>query len=314
MSHPRCPAMGVRAFSAAILAACLVAGCRGDTTPTDLDGLYRATVAPADLAAIDTPGESGQEWGTWTLALAGSRFALTRENAHACTWAYGALALAGERMRLTVIDAGGSTPGSSTEPGDRYRMTWSRYHDVLTLHTTTNDLAARPWRQIATKPSVPHLSRRCPPPPDALAPTGAERAVPSAAAARIEFTGDLVKTGPATWEGAGRSARLGRGRLALRGPVHLLRIRSRARLWFALRFTTGLLRGCAVVETVPRPHARYLWGSSSGQVTATSPSLREYRGLPVTIVGVTRSTDRPARMHGDLYSQTPATRVPGDLC
>jgi hypothetical protein len=305
--------MGGKASSAAFLAAALLAGCGGESRPAGLNGVYRATVAPADLAVIDAPGETDRDWGTWTLALAGSRFALTRESGQACTWAYGALALAGPRMRLTVIDAGGFTPGPATEPGDRYRLTWSRYRDVLSLYASTNDLAARPWRRIAAKPSVMQLSRRCPPPRAALAPTGAERAVPSAAA-RIDFAGDLVKTGPGTWRGLGTSPRLGRGRLELRGPVPFLRVRSRARLRFALRFSTGVLRGCAVVETLPRPNDRYLWGSSGGQVTATTARLRGYRGLPVAISGVTRRADRLARMHGTLNSQTPAPRLPGDLC
>jgi hypothetical protein len=305
--------MGGKASSAAFLAAALIAGCGGESKPADLDGVYRTTVAPADLAVIDAPGQTDRDWGTWTLALAGSRFALTRENDRACTWAYGALALAGPRMRLTVIDAGGFTPAPPAEPGDRYRLTWSRYRDVLSLYASTNDLAARPWRRIAAKPSVMQLSRRCPPPRAALAPTGAERAVPSAGA-HIDFGVDVVKTGPATWSGSGSSPGLGRGRLDLFGRVPFVRFSSRARLQFALRFSTGVLRGCAVVQTVPRPNDRYLWGSSGGQVTATSRRLRGYRGLPVEISGVTRRVDRLARMHGSLTSQTPAPRVPGDLC
>jgi hypothetical protein len=302
-----------RASSASLLLALLVVGCGGSSRPAVLDGTYRATVTPADLAGVDAPGEGNQDSGTWTLALKGSRFALTRENDQACTWAYGALALARAQMRLTIIDAGGFTPGPAAEPGDRYRLTWSRYRDVLTLHASTNSLAARPWRRIAATPSVMHLSPHCRPPRAALEPTGAERAVPSAGA-HIDFVGDLVKTGPATWSGSGSSPGLGRGRLDLYGRVPFLRFSSRAPLGFAMRFSAGVLRGCAVVQTVPRPNDRYLWESSSGQVTAAPRRLRGYLGLPVGISGVTRRADRLARMHGSLNSQTSSPSVPGDLC
>jgi len=305
--------MRIRASNASVLAAVLVAGCGGASRPGGFDGVYRATVAPADLAAIDAPGEGDRDWGTWTLALAGSRYALTRENDQACTWVYGALLLAGKRMRLTVIDAGGYTPEPATEPGDRFRLTWSRYRDVLTIHGSSDDLAARPWRRVAAKPSVTHLSRRCPPPRTALEPTGAERAVPSAAA-RIDFAGDLVKTSPAKWSGPGTSRELGRGSLELVGRIPFLPVTSRVSLRFALHFGAGLLRGCAVLETVPRPHNRYLWQTTGAQVTATSPRLHGYRGLPVAISGVTWHGDRLARMRGHLDSQTPTRRVPGDLC
>jgi hypothetical protein len=297
------------------MTALLAAGCGASTNARPrLDGVYRVSVRPADLAAVDEPTGNGADAGAWTLAFAGSRFALTRENERACTWAYGALRLAGDTLGLTVIDAGGFTPGAASQPGDRYAMRWSRYRDVLSLHPMRRAsgayLTAKPWRRIAAARSRNRLSRRCPPPATALIPTGAERVTPSPHAA-FDFDGAAAALGPARWTGEGTAPRLGHGRLALAGHIPLRPRRARTRVAFALRFPHRVLSGCVIVEAVPRPHGRYLLDTTSGQVTTTSPGLRGYRGLPVTLQGVIR---RGEGMQVRLYSEAPASRAPGDLC
>jgi hypothetical protein len=286
------------AIAAAAALALLAAGC-GDAPdgPARLDGTYRLTTSAHELAGIDAPGESAENWGTWTLALRRGRFALTREGAKACTWAYGALALGkGNVMDLTVIDGGGTPPGAgANRPNDGYGFRWSRYRDVLTLRATAGRPAGRfavkPWRRIDRTPTANDLSRRCPPPAGALEPSGAER--PAGAPvpdATLELVGDLARTGPTTWVGDIASQQLGRGRLAIEGAVELPLAEPRTRLTFAARFSGGELRGCSVIAILRRPHGRYLWESSGGQITGTSPGLREYLGLPVAIRGLTTSS------------------------
>jgi hypothetical protein len=297
-------------------------GCGGaPDKPAQLDGVYRATTSAAELGRIDAAGESAQNWGSWTLVLDRGRFAFTRENDQACTWAYGALGRGKSNlMEWTVIDGGGSPGAAASQPRDGYRLRWSRYRDVLTLRPANGGsagyFAAKPWRRIAETPTPKPLSKRCPPPPGALEPTGAERATP-APDATIVFSGDLVRAGPTTWVGTVSSKQLGPGRLAIEGQVVLSPPRPRARLTFAARFSKGELRGCAINAILRRPHARYLWEGDGGQITGTSPALRKYLGLPGGIHGFTM-IDRLNHMHGGFGSFPAGGRgvrsAPGDLC
>jgi hypothetical protein len=289
-----------------------------------LDGIYRLTTSADELARIDAPGENAENWGTWTLVLNRGRFAFTREGAQACTWAYGALGLEKNNvMDWTVIDGGGARPAATAnQPNDRYRFRWSRYRDVLTLRglqgRSGGYFAAKPWRRVAATPSAQDLSRRCPPPAGALEPTGAERRAGSPASdATLALAGDLVNTRPTTWVGDVASEQLGRGRLAIDGDVDFSRSAPRTRLTFTARVSAGELRGCSVVVFLRRPHGRYLWESSGGQITGTSPELRRYLGLPVGVRGVT-TTAHPDRVSSRVASVPPAQREGGaasrDLC
>lgn len=295
-------------------------GCGGSTGgPPDLDGVYRVTTSANDLAAIEAPGERAAYWGTWTLVLHHGRFAVTQDGDQACAWAYGALRLGrGNQMSWRVIDAGALPAGAAAnEPNDRYRFTWSRYRDVLTLTPSTSGaagyFAARPWRRIAQTPTARELSPRCPPPAGALEPTGAEHAVP-AHDASFHLAGDLARSGRTTWTGVGTAKQFGRGRLTLDGDVAFGRAETRGRATFAARFVRGTVRGCVVDTVLPRPHGRYLWGGT-GQITGASPALRRYVGLEVDLNGVTMA-GALARMYGSLDSPPPArpTPQPGDLC
>jgi hypothetical protein len=287
-----------------------------------LDGVYRATVGADALIAIAAPDETPPTRGAWTLVLDHGRFAITQDGAdQGCAWAYGALELGGRnRMTWTIIDAGAVPAGVvSNQPGDRYRFTWSRYRDVLILSAAPGGaagyFAARPWRRTAQAPVVRDLSARCPPPPGALRPTGAEHARPSPDVA-LSFTGDLVRTTPTTWDGDGTAAELGRGRLTIRGGIVFSRDGLRRRMTFAVRFAQGTLRGCGIASITRRPHGRYLW-QGDGQVTDTSRRLRAYRGLAVTIGGLT-TIDAITRMHGGLRSSlrppSGSVTAPRDLC
>ena len=328
--HPGFRVTTTRASSALALAAAtlslLAVGC-GDAPSgaARLDGIYRLTTSADELARIDAPGEDAENWGTWTLVLDRGRFAFTREGAQACTWAYGALGLEkGNVMDWTVIDGGGARPAATAnQPHDSYRFRWSRYRDVLTLSAlqgrSSGYFAAKPWRRVAATPSAQELSRRCPPPAGALEPTGAERAC------RITVTGQGARAvgrprqdaGPATWVGRVASKQLGPGRLAIDGDVELSRSAPRTRLTFTARFSEGELRGCAILAVLRRPHGRYLWQSSGGQITGTSPGLREYLGLPVGIRGVTTAAHLD-RVSAHVESVPAAQREAGapsrDLC
>ena len=295
------------ALAAAI--ALVVVGCgERPGEPPSLDGVYRATIGAEDLAAINAPEERAPGGGTWTLVLDRGRFAITQDAGdQGCAWAYGALGLGGRNvMRWTVIDAGAVPAGVNTnQPGDRYRFGWSRYRDVLTLSTARGGVggyfAAKPWRRIARTPAASGLSTRCPPPAVALKPTGAEHATPSPDAV-IHLTADLVRTTATTWRAAGATTALGPGRLRLDGDVSFSSEQTRRRLTFAARFAGGELRGCAINTITRRPHARYLW-QGNGQITATSPALHAYLGLPVSIGGITMTAA------ADPHARSPGGRI-----
>jgi hypothetical protein len=297
-------------------------GCGGGANEAaQLDGVYRSNTSAAELGRIDAAGESAQNWGTWTLVLDRGRFAFTRENDQACTWAYGALRKRkGNLIDWTVIDGGGSPGAAGSQPRDSYRFRWSRYRDVLTLSPAKGGsagyFAAKPWRRIAEKPTPKPLSKRCAPPPGALEPTGAEHATP-APGATLDASVDLVRAGPATWVGRVSSKQLGPGGLTIEGTVVFSSPRPRTRLTFSARFAKGELRGCAINVILRRPHRRYLWQADAAQITSTSPELRKYLGLAGGMYGVTM-VGRPNRMHGGFESSTTAAReprtAPGDLC
>lgn len=290
---PRTRTAAAITFAVALLGT----GCAQRTDlPVRLDGVYRLSTTSNELARIDAPGESVQNWGDWTLVLTRDRFAITQQNPRACTWSYGALRRdAHNGMSWTVIDGGAvPTRADSDQPGDAYTFRWSSYRDVLTLHTINSGAGryytVKPWRRIGGAASAKALSARCPPPAEALQPTGAEHAVPGIGVA-LDFRANLTRTGPRTWEGNGTAAGLGRGHLTIRGPVALIPAQTRNRLTFTARFRAGELRGCAIETFSRRPNGRYLWGSDTGaQVTAATSSLRDYIGLAVHVDGLTRTS------------------------
>jgi len=287
-------------YAFALLLTACGTGNGGCASEAGIDGVYRLTTSAADLGSINAPGESPESWGTWTLVLDRRRFAITRENGHACTWAYGALSRAGQRMYWRILDAGGTPPRMANEPADRYGFRWSRYRDLLTLHAVSDApagyFAAKPWRRIEDAPSAGLLSRRCSPPRAALVSTGVEDVTPRSDLA-LGFGGDFTRTSRTTWTARGDSKELGPGRMTISGRI-VFGYLSRTRVTFTLHTGAGTLGGCQIMSVIRRPHARYVW-DGSGQVTAASSGLRRYLALPVGFGGVT-STHDLEHLHGGV--------------
>jgi TRAP-type C4-dicarboxylate transport system substrate-binding protein len=146
---------------------------------TPVDGLWRMDSTRDQYAAIAPPSDVVPEnWGEFTFAFTGGRFAFTTENGKACLWAYGRYAVKGEIVEWTVEDGGGI---SVTEedffnlPGEFFTYRWSRYRDRLTLEPVRGAVSpepyrVNPWRLVDDEPSVAGLARRCRPPSGALQP------------------------------------------------------------------------------------------------------------------------------------------------
>jgi len=155
-------------------------GCGNTAVPGvaagQLDGVWRYTDTPADLQAIGAPqGDIVPEnYGTFTMVVDRGRFAVTQENAQACTWSYGPFTVRGDRFEQLVTDGGGIAPtGAANKPGELFTFRWSRYRGVLTLYPVQGAVSPtppKPWVMISTTPSARFLSTRCPPPTGALPP------------------------------------------------------------------------------------------------------------------------------------------------
>jgi TRAP-type transport system periplasmic protein len=151
------------------------AGAPATSSTSLLDGIYRFTASAADLRAAGAqPDEVVPEnYGSWTIVVDHGRFALAQDNSRACTWAYGKLAVKGKTLDLSIIDGGGIAPtGAVDKPGELWTYTWSLYRDTLRLGrvgpVSPTPTMAKPWRRIATVPSLRFFNKRCPPPQNAL--------------------------------------------------------------------------------------------------------------------------------------------------
>lgn len=141
-----------------------------------LDGVYQYAVTASDLnAAGAEPSELlSENEGKFTFVFDRGHFATTTENPQACVWGYGTLSLKGGKLVLTFSDGGGIAPTNATnKPGELFTLQWSLYRDVLTLRrvagaVSPTPLVAKPWLRVSTTPSRSYLSKRCPPPPNAL--------------------------------------------------------------------------------------------------------------------------------------------------
>ena len=115
-----------------------------------------------------------ENYGTFTMVVDRGRFAVTQENAQACTWSYGPFTVRGDRFEQLVTDGGGIAPtGAANKPGELFTFRWSRYRGVLTLYPVQGAVSPtppKPWVMISTTPSARFLSTRCPPPTGALPP------------------------------------------------------------------------------------------------------------------------------------------------
>ena len=78
--------------------------------------------------------------------------------------------VSGQRIEWTYIDGGGFAPThAQNKPGEHFVMRWSRYRDTMTLTTISPaDVVMDPWHRLSGTPSAGYLSKRCPPPAQAL--------------------------------------------------------------------------------------------------------------------------------------------------
>jgi TRAP-type C4-dicarboxylate transport system substrate-binding protein len=150
----------------------------GRAGPGPLDGVYQYTVTYAELAAAHpVSGELVPEnVGKFTFVLDRGHFATTTENPQACIWGYGTFTVRGDIIQMLFANGGGIAPtGGTNTPGELFRMQWSLYRDELTMRRgripntgAPTPFIAEPWRRVSTTPSAQFLSKRCPPPGNAL--------------------------------------------------------------------------------------------------------------------------------------------------
>jgi TRAP-type transport system periplasmic protein len=137
-----------------------------------LDGVYGYTSTVAELRAsgVDASAIVPENYGTFTFVFDRGRFAQTQENQQACTWAYGTIAVKGDRLEQQFTGAGGIAPtNANVKPGEFSVWHWSLYRDKLKLVAISPpDLPRATWTRISTSPSARFLSKRCPPPANAL--------------------------------------------------------------------------------------------------------------------------------------------------
>lgn len=137
-----------------------------------LDGVYRFTVSYAELEAVHPdPGElNSGNVGTYTFVFDRGHFAETAENPQSCAWDYGSVSVTGSKLSLLYREGGGTEPNS---PGEQFTLAWSLYRDSLTMRrvpgaVSPTPFVATPWLRVSTTPSAAYLSKRCPPPANAL--------------------------------------------------------------------------------------------------------------------------------------------------
>ena len=140
-----------------------------------LDGAYRYNLDYAELQAAhaDAGEVNSSNVGTFTFVFDGSRFAETVQNPQTCIWGYGTVRLTGAKVSLLFSSGGGTPPGAANSPGESFTLEWSLYRDSLSMRRVPGAISptpfiVKPWLQISTTPSRNYLSKRCPPPANAL--------------------------------------------------------------------------------------------------------------------------------------------------
>lgn len=105
----------------------------------------------------------------------------------------------------------------------------------------------------------------------------------------------LTKADATTWKGSVTSRHLGAGRMTLKGTISFRPDRdgenpTRSVLRFRVTFRKGWLSGCLANTVGSRPDGRYVF-DGPGRITASSSSLRRYRGLKVHDGGLAMADD-----------------------
>jgi TRAP-type C4-dicarboxylate transport system substrate-binding protein len=143
---------------------------------TPIDGVYEVTTTASDLRAIGAPSIDviPENYGKWIYVFDRGRFAITQEDADACTWGYGKFSVKRQEMAWSFVDGGGYGPNDAyNRPGEFLRFGWSRFRDTLTLTpvkgaVSPHNFRAKPWHLVSATPSRRYFSKRCPPPSEAL--------------------------------------------------------------------------------------------------------------------------------------------------
>lgn len=139
-----------------------------------LDGVYTQTITAEDLLAAGSPDADPANYGTTTLVVDRGRFAFTGSNGPTvCGYGYGSWTVKGQTVEW--LFAGGGEQGSTAanKPGELFVYGWSLFRDTLTFSrvagaTSPEPALAKPWKRVRRTPSRAELSRRCPPPQQAL--------------------------------------------------------------------------------------------------------------------------------------------------
>jgi hypothetical protein len=155
---------------------CAVASASAARGRTPIDGVYEVTTTASDLRAIGAPSIDviPENYGKWIYVFDRGRFAITQEDAEACTWGYGKFTVKGQQTTWSFLDGGGFGPNDAfNRLGEFFRFGWSRFRDTLTLTpvkdaVSPHNFRAKPWHLVSTKPSKRYLSKTCPPPNEAL--------------------------------------------------------------------------------------------------------------------------------------------------
>ncbi|MBV9002850.1 MAG: hypothetical protein JO304_27595 [Solirubrobacterales bacterium] len=140
-----------------------------------LDGVYQYRLDYTELeAAHADAGEiNPSDVGTFTFVFDRAHFAETVENPQSCAWDYGTVSVTGSKLSLLYSDGGGVPASAANQPGEQFTLGWSLYRDSVTMRrvpgaVSPTPFVAKPWSRVSTTPSRGYLSRRCPPPANAL--------------------------------------------------------------------------------------------------------------------------------------------------
>jgi TRAP-type C4-dicarboxylate transport system substrate-binding protein len=151
----------------AMLPKCSATASAPTAARTALDGVWQMDTA-------SSPDVEDENWGHWIFVFDHGRFADTQENKAACTWGYGTFSVRGDRTSWKFTDGGGIAPNNAmNKPGEFFVFGLSSYRDMLRLSQVQGGISplnfrAKPWRRLSSTPTRRYLSKRCPPPAEAL--------------------------------------------------------------------------------------------------------------------------------------------------
>ncbi|MFF5288021.1 hypothetical protein [Paractinoplanes globisporus] len=138
---------------------------------TPFDGTYRMEM-DEQFWLKDDPEKNPGNWGSFAFVFSRGRFVFTQENRLTCSWQYGTYEVDGQTVVWDFLDGGGTGPSRvHNHLGERFTHHWSRYRDTMTLVGIDPPSVkwSLPWHRVSVAPRTTVLSKRCPPPPKAIA-------------------------------------------------------------------------------------------------------------------------------------------------